>query len=60
VIGDRLDTDILGGQRAGLTTILMLSGVTAPEDLNHSAITPNYVFANLDELANALLHARGA
>jgi 4-nitrophenyl phosphatase len=59
MIGDRLDTDILGGQRAGLTTILMLSGVTGREDLNRSAITPDYVFANLDELADALLRAQG-
>ena len=59
MIGDRLDTDILGGQRAGLTTILMLSGVTGREDLNRSAIAPDYVFANLDELADALLRAQG-
>ncbi len=25
-IGDRVDTDILGGKRAGLTTICVLSG----------------------------------
>jgi 4-nitrophenyl phosphatase len=58
MIGDRLDTDILGGQRAGLTTILMLSGVTSLEDLNHSPIKPDYVFANLDELTDALLRAK--
>jgi 4-nitrophenyl phosphatase len=28
IIGDRLDTDIVGGRRAGLRTILVLSGVT--------------------------------
>jgi len=28
MIGDRIDTDVVGGQRAGLRTILVLSGVT--------------------------------
>jgi 4-nitrophenyl phosphatase len=30
MIGDRLDTDVDGGRRAGLRTILVLSGVTSP------------------------------
>lgn len=34
VIGDRLDTDILGGQRAGMRTALVLSGVSTREELN--------------------------
>ena len=29
MIGDRLDTDVVGGRRAGLRTILVLSGVTS-------------------------------
>lgn len=32
-IGDRLDTDILGGQRAGCRTGLVMSGVTSPAEL---------------------------
>ena len=31
-VGDRLETDILGGQRAGLRTALVLSGVTTREE----------------------------
>jgi HAD superfamily hydrolase (TIGR01457 family) len=30
MIGDRLDTDVDGGRRAGLRTILVLTGVTSP------------------------------
>jgi 4-nitrophenyl phosphatase len=32
-IGDRLDTDILGGQRTGCRTGLVMSGVTSPAEL---------------------------
>ena len=33
MLGDRLDTDILGGIRAGLTTIMVMTGVSTAEEL---------------------------
>lgn len=54
MIGDRLETDILGGQRAGLHTIGVLSGVTSPELLASSSIQPDLVFEHLGALADAL------
>ncbi|WP_091242040.1 HAD-IIA family hydrolase [Klenkia soli] len=33
VVGDRLDTDVEGGRRVGVPTMLVLSGVTTPADL---------------------------
>lgn len=33
VVGDRLDTDILGANNAGTPSLLLLSGVTSPEEL---------------------------
>ncbi len=47
LVGDRLDTDILGGKRTGLTTILVLSGITSRNDLAKSEVTPDYVIDNL-------------
>jgi len=53
-LGDRLETDILGGQRAGLPTALLLTGVTRREDLAHSSIKPDWVFEDLHGLLDAL------
>ena len=52
MIGDRLDTDIKGGNHAGLSTILVLSGSTKKEDLKDSEIKPNYVINDLRDLLN--------
>jgi 4-nitrophenyl phosphatase len=54
MVGDRLETDILGGQRAGLSTIVVLSGVTSPEELAASDIHPDWVFEHLGALADTL------
>jgi 4-nitrophenyl phosphatase len=48
MLGDRLDTDILAGERAGLVTLLVMTGVTAPSELSSSDIAPDLV---VDDLA---------
>jgi len=57
VVGDRLDTDILGGHNAGLTTILVLTGVTSLEEAHDGAIRPDYVFQDIGGVADALQQA---
>lgn len=47
MIGDRLDTDVDGGHRAGLRTILVLSGVTTPQLLSTAEHKPDAVVPNL-------------
>ncbi len=53
VLGDRLETDILGGQQAGLPAALLLTGVTRREDLADSPIRPDWVFESLPDFLEA-------
>ncbi len=55
MVGDRLDTDIVSGHRAGLKTALVLTGVSQRPDLAHAEILPDYVFADLPALTQALV-----
>jgi 4-nitrophenyl phosphatase len=50
VVGDRLDTDILGGYNAGCRTALVLSGVTTASQLEKWTPKPDLVAANLESL----------
>lgn len=58
VVGDRLETDIAGGQAAGLHAILVLSGVTTEATLAGHPVQPEMVCADIGALAAALLAAR--
>ncbi len=53
VIGDRLDTDILGGVRLGLPTILVLTGISRQDALHNSPIRPSAVYENLPQLLDS-------
>jgi NagD protein len=44
MIGDRMDTDIVGGLEAGMTTALVLSGVSTPETVERFPYRPDFVF----------------
>jgi 4-nitrophenyl phosphatase len=47
MLGDRLETDILGAQQAGLKSILVLTGITTRELLAASDIQPDFVCDDL-------------
>ena len=50
MIGDTMETDILGGVQLGLRTILVLSGGTHREDLPRYTYCPDKVVASISEL----------
>ncbi len=54
VIGDTMDTDILGGVQMGYRTILVLSGGTKREDLVNFAYQPDLVVDSIADLCAEL------
>ncbi len=50
MIGDRMDTDIIVGIEGGLDTVLVLSGVTAREDIEHYAYRPRIVLSGVGDI----------
>lgn len=55
MVGDRLDTDIMFGKNGGLTTALVLSGVTDEATLlsPNNKIHPDYYMSDLGQLLSA-------
>ncbi len=56
-VGDRLETDILGGQRTGCPTVLVLSGVTSPAQAAAWQPQPDLILPNLADLLPLLENA---
>jgi len=48
--GDRLETDVLMGQEAGMSTALTLTGATPESALAGSSIRPTYILRQLSDL----------
>ncbi len=49
-IGDRMDTDIIAGIESNVDTVLVLSGVTALEDIDKFPYRPKYILNGLIDL----------
>lgn len=54
MVGDRLSTDIYGAKAAGLRAILVLTGISTREEAESSTVKPDYIFADITELASFL------
>ena len=52
-IGDRMDTDIIAGIESNVDTVLVLSGVTAREDIDNFPYRPKYVLNVVGDILKA-------
>jgi len=50
MVGDRLETDILAGTRAGMRTVLVLTGASGIEDIESLGIRPDTVLDSIADL----------
>ncbi|MBV2357547.1 HAD-IIA family hydrolase [Streptomyces sp. J2-1] len=50
MIGDRMDTDVLAGLEAGMETFLVLSGLTAKDQVNNYPYLPTHVVGSIADL----------
>lgn len=50
IVGDRMDTDIIGGVQNGMDSILVLTGVTKPEQIERYSYIPTYVYDSVAEI----------
>jgi HAD superfamily hydrolase (TIGR01450 family) len=62
MIGDRLDTDILGANRAGIASALVLTGIDTAKQLLAADVSaaPTYVLGDLRELSEPYPVAEGS
>ena len=49
-VGDRMDTDIIAGIESSVDTVLVLSGVTAMEDIEKFPYRPKFILSGVGEL----------
>jgi NagD protein len=54
MIGDRMDTDIVSGLEAGLETVLVLSGVTTPGEVEAYSYRPSRIVDSVADLIDGL------
>ena len=50
MIGDRMDTDIISGLESGMSTVLVLSGVSTKETINSYAYRPTVVLNGVGDI----------
>ena len=49
-VGDRMDTDIIAGIESNVDTVLVLSGVTAMEDIDRYPYRPKYILNGVGDI----------
>ncbi|MFC7124971.1 HAD-IIA family hydrolase [Halovenus rubra] len=54
IVGDRLNTDLAMGDRAGMTTVLTETGIASTADIETSPVDPDFVIDSLGEIDDVL------
>ncbi len=57
MVGDRMDTDVISGMESGMSTVLVLSGVSTMETLKTYAYRPNVVLDGVGDIVKLALSA---
>jgi len=55
MVGDRMDTDIVGGMEAGMKTCLVLSGVSNRENIDDFPYKPDFIFESVAQIDSTKL-----
>ncbi len=50
MVGDRMDTDVIAGILTGMETILVLTGVTRQENIDHFPYQPTYIHESVETI----------
>ncbi len=53
MVGDRMDTDIISGLESGMSTVLVLSGISTRETLTHFGYRPSVVLDGVGDIVKA-------
>lgn len=59
MVGDRLNTDIMGAVNAGMRSVLVMSGITQPAEIASSEVQPEFTFDHITALVTALEEQHG-
>jgi NagD protein len=59
MVGDTMETDVLGGVGMGYRTVLVLSGHTTVDHLRHYAYRPDYVIESVDHMPEEIFQGHG-
>jgi len=54
LVGDRLETDVAMGERVGMTTVLVRTGVDGDDEVAASRVQPDHVLDSLGDVASIL------
>ena len=59
MVGDRMDTDVISGMESGMSTVLVLSGVSTRETLKTYAYRPTVILNGVGDIP-AMAHEQVA